>query len=145
MKQLGDVGQILSDNDYTEVLSIIAEKTGMPIDEEILTQIDKEPLNDLLKMNNELQSLRENLNEMRRKFSFYIVIFIICCLTFFETIFYVNTVSLVLSLIIGTASFIIIEKENRKRLKIKRRMEELEEDIKKRASNLVEQYLVSNK
>ncbi len=76
-------------------------------------------------MSEELRRLNEELNSIKKKIGVYTIIFIICCLTFIETIFYSNTVSQIISLIIGTISFILIERGRNRERRMRERLKEL--------------------
>jgi len=81
---------------------------------------------DISELKSELQKMNDELKNSKMKIRIYTFIFLICCIAFIETIFYVNQAPLLFSLIIGTLSFLLTEKEKKKRLQTINKIEMLE-------------------
>ncbi len=125
------------DENRSVILSLISEKLGIAVKLDMLSDANRILIEEIYVMNEKLKKERENYNVERKKISAFIFIFFICFITFIETVFYINTISLLISLMIGILSFLYVQKEKNMISQIKNRIRKFENDIEAKTSDII--------
>lgn len=114
----------------------LSYRLNFKVNEGMISDVDMSIINEIQKMKVEIETIKVNINKTKKKISFYIFIFFICFITFIEIIFYVNIISLLLSLVIGSLSFILSQKEKNRLKRSNKNIEELKNSIEIKISEL---------